>query len=451
VEDAVTAVAAIQHPRRLAFGLKLHEQGRYQRAERVFGSLDRPHRPNLEARYYQALALREAGQTAQAIPLLETVVADRPEWTEAHWHLGYLLDSAGRRADAEAQYRATLALDGAQPSAWLNLGNVLAARAAFEEAIDCYQRARQLVPGAPRPLINLAHTKLLLGQYAEGWRLYHERWSLPDFRARNGLPGGQSSKGWTGQSVSGKRLLVFREQGTGDVIQMLRYDGMLRALGAEVTWRVPAHLFRLTRASVPSEVVTDVEPLPSHDYLVPVMSLPLFCGTDDVSKIPRAEGYLGMSLPTTLPSQFTVGVAWAGSPHHKRDRERSIGVEAMAGLFSVPGVRFVNLQFGPRESEGDAYGLERVDVSDYQDTAHLLRTLNLVIACDTSIVHLAGAMGVPCWTLVTHPPDWRWGLEREDSPWYASVRILRQLSLGDWAPVVAEARERLTILTARAA
>jgi hypothetical protein len=223
---------------------------------------------------------------------------------------------------------------------------------------------------------------------------------------------------------------------------------MLRALGAEVTWRVPAHLFRLTRAAVPSAVVTDMERLPSHDYLVPVMSLPLFCGTDNVSKIPGADGYLGTSIPANPRPEFTVGVAWAGSPHHKRDRERSIGVEAMAGLFSVPGVRFVNLQFGPREPEGDAYGLERVDVSDYADTARVLRSLNLVIACDTSIVHLAGAMGVPCWTLVTHPPDWRWGLHREDSPWYASVRILRQLSLGDWAPVVEMARQRLT--TARA-
>jgi hypothetical protein len=433
------------HARRLAFGAKLHEQGRYQRAARIFASVDTP-----EAKYLLAQCVEAAGHTEHAAALLATVVAKRPEFVEARFHLAGLLNRLERRKAAEYHYRRVLDQDPTVSSAWLNLGNLLSGQLQWADALAAYEKARTLAPHDPRPLINLAHTKLLLGDYAEGWRLYHQRWALPTFRSRNGLEEGDQRKAWTGQEISGKRLLVFREQGTGDVLQMLRYDAVLREMGSSPIWRVPAHLWRLVKYSMPAaDVVTDTERLPPHDYIVPVMSLPLLCGTDDINKIPKADGYLGLNLPTQPGADFSVGVAWAGSPHHKNDKARSITVEQMSELFGVPSVRFLNLQLGPREHEGDAYGLERVQISDYYDTARVLRGLDLVIGCDTSVVHLAGAMGVPCWVLVTVVPDWRWGLDREGSPWYRSVRVLRQLSSGDWAPVVEMARQRLT--TARAA
>jgi hypothetical protein len=385
------------------------------------------------------------------VGLLQSVVQDRPTDIDATFRLANTLDALGRRVEAEAQYRRVLDLDPTIAVAWLNLGNVLNTRGAWDEATAAYEQAHRLNPSSRQPLVNLAHTKLLLGDYESGWRLYQERWASTAFRGgHNALAGGDARKAWVGQDVRGKRLLVFREQGTGDVIQMLRYEALLRSMGAEVIWRVPAHLLRLVQYSIPSEVVTDSEPLPPHDYIVPVMSLPLFCGTKTIDLIPGANGYLCMDLPRTgssKPWPLRVGVAWAGSAAHKRDRERSIGIEGMSPLFETPNVEFVNLQFGDREHEGDAYHLRRVDVSDYYDTAEVLGMLDLVIACDTSIVHLAGAMCVPAWVCVTAVPDFRWGLGRSDSPWYRSVAVYRQEKAGEWGTVIAEVREHLTMLS----
>jgi Tfp pilus assembly protein PilF len=446
---------ACANPKRLELGVRLHEQGRYERAERVFASLDKPVRPHPQARYFRALCVNELGDPERAVQLLESVIADDPRFGGALYNLGYLHERQGRRTIAEIYYRRTLALEPTFVSAWLNLGNCLIGRGEFEDGIRAYAEAMKLAPRAPQPLINLAHTRLLLGDYAQGWRFYHERWNLPDFRARNGLTAANAGAAWVGQPIAGKRLVVFREQGTGDVLQMLRYDATLRAMGAEVTWRVPAHLLRLCMGSTASNVVTDAEPLPEHDYIVPVMSLPLFCGSDHPSKIPLADGYLE-PRPSELVTPFehavgvlNVGVAWAGSAVHKRDKDRSIGIEAMAPLFTVPRCRFVNLQFGPREAEGDAYGLTRVDVSDYNDTALVLRQLDLVISVDTSVVHLAGGMRVPCWVMVTAIPDFRWMLGTSTSAWYRSVAIIRQPIAGDWKSVIRKARSWLTMLTER--
>jgi hypothetical protein len=447
-------IAECRNPKRLELGIRLHEQGRYQRAAKVFASLDTLIRPHPEARYFHALCLNELGNTKRAIELMETVVRDRPRMVGALYNLAYLQERQGNRREAEIYYRRTLAMDPTFVSAWINLGNVLIGRGEWPEGADAYGQAMRLAPRSPQPLVNLAHTRLLLGDYQSGWRLYHERWNLPDFRARNGLTAPNAGKPWIGQDIAGKRLVVFREQGTGDVIQMLRYDEALRAKGAEIIWRVPTHLFRLARASVPSDVVTDVERLPDHEYIVPVMSLPMFCGTSGLATIPGAEGYLRTNEGDqhhsfTRGPGLNVGVAWAGSAVHKRDTERSLGLEAMSSLFSIPGCSFVNLQFGDREAEGDAHGLKRVDVSDYYDTALVLQQLDLVIACDTSIVHLAGALRVPCWVMVTAIPDFRWLLVRPDSPWYRSVAIYRQPTAGDWAAVIAEVKEHLTQVSQR--
>lgn len=443
-------IDACRNPQRLALGVRLYEQGRYEKAARVFSSLDKPGRPHYEARYFYALCLNDAGDTARAATLMESVVRARPQFVGALYNLGYLYDRLGRRHEAEVCYRRTLVLEPAFVSAWLNLGNTLVGRGAWEEGARAYQHALRLAPQNPQALVNLAHTRLLLGDYQQGWRLYHERWNLPAFRALNGLSAPNAGRGWRGEDIRGQRLVVFREQGTGDVIQMLRYDPILREMGAQVIWRVPAHLFRLAAHSLPhSTVVTDAERLPDHDCIVPAMSLPLFCGTSSLQNIPGADGYLCVDLPTLRRAEFTVGVAWAGSAAHKRDRERSLGIEAMAPLFTVPSVRFINLQFGPREHEGDAYGLARVDVSDYFDTARLLRTLDLVIAVDTSVVHLAGAMRVPCWVCVTAVPDFRWLVGRTDSPWYRSVALYRQPVAGDWTSVIAEVQDHLTLVSQR--
>jgi hypothetical protein len=461
LEESVTIdVSKVKHARRLAKGIRLHEEGRLEQADRVFRSLDRPTHPHYVARYHRALIAHAIDDFERGIALMESIVEAMPDWPEAIYNLGVFYDRRGDKLLAELYYRRALTLARTFVSAWLNLGNCLIGRGLQPDGLACYEQAKALAPRDPQARVNIAHTLLLLGDYARGWYEYEHRWALPDFRGRNGLPGGDPSKMWTHGTVDprGKRILVFREQGTGDVIQMLRFGPMLKDLGCEVVWRIPSHLYRLVRYAVPKDeqVVTDAEALPPHDLFVPYMSLPHHLGLT-LDTIPRPEGYLSLP-PGETPHEITrdmtglrVGVAWAGSAFHRNDANRSMSVDTLAPLFGIPGTSWMSLQVGKREQEGDAYGLRRTHLADYYETARAMRGLDLVLAVDTSVVHLAGALGVPCFVMVPAVPDFRWLLGRTDTPWYASVRVWRQSTSGDWPELVSRLHTFLTFAAERKA
>jgi hypothetical protein len=332
-----------------------------------------------------------------------------------------------------------------------------------ELALGCFRKAAQLAETQKYlPLINVADALLKLGQWAEGWSLYELRYASPGFRERNGLPRGDATKMWSGEDLAGKRLLLFNEQGAGDTIMALRYIVPVYESfhPAQLILRLPASLVRLARSSLRNctcvEIVSDTQPLPAHDLLAPYMSLPLRCGTTRPYRVPRSEGYLsvypGEAWPAGVGAGPRVGIVWAGSPGHARDSERSIPLELLRPLLETPGISWTSLQVGPKAKDIKQFPHVRtVQTRDYYETACAMRALDLVISVDSSPAHLAGALSVPVWTLLPFAPDFRWMLDRTLTPWYDSMKLIRQERRSDWAGVIAKVRAALVSLAHRKA
>jgi tetratricopeptide (TPR) repeat protein len=341
---------------------------------------------------------------------------------------------------------ASLACAPGTPMAWLNLGNCLSAIGDVRAALGAFERAMALNPSDPQARINAGIAYITLGEWTKGWALYEARFALLEFHARNALRGGDRAKTWDGSNLHGKTLLVFHEQGVGDTIMCLRYgQSLLTEHGAgRVIYRIPASLLRLVRANVVrEEIVSNSERLPEYDALVPFMSLPGRC--KQASGRPYLRLYPGDDKPAPR-TNLRVGVAWAGSPHHTGDKRRSIPAAEFSRLLNIPNVSFVSLQVGPRAD--DLPTLDRPEVNDYYDTARILQGLDLVITVDTSLAHLAGALGVPTWIMLPFAPDFRWMLNTDRTVWYDSARLFRQTKPGDWESVIDRVQRGLEVLTA---
>ncbi len=376
-------------------------------------------------------------------------------------------NALGTERPAQRSLLASLACAPYTAQTWLNLGNALMAEGDIHAALGMFRRAHHLKPDA-QSATNIGIALLTLGEWKEGWAMYEQRFALPEFIERNGLRGGDAKKMWKGDDLTGKKLLVFSEQGAGDTIMCARWGWeLLHAYGAKrVIFRVPAPLLRLARASFKSrdefefEIVSDGQRMPEHDALVPFMSLPHRCEAwSDLEWFDRAhtndDGYLSLydgeppHAVASLPG-LRVGVVWAGNPNHPGDKRRSIALEQLASLFETRGVQWVSLQVGQRAKEIDRYpNVLTVHTSDYYDTACVMKSLDLVISVDSSPAHLAGALGVPVWNLLAFNSDFRWMQGRDDTPWYSIMRLFRQRSSGDWPDVIARVRRGLDVLVAK--
>ena len=330
---------------------------------------------------------RSAGDLEGALAAFRRAVDLAPQRPEPHHHLAGALAALDRLAEAEAEYRATLAL---APKA-----------GATERA--------------------LAVLLLSQGRYAEGFAFFEARHELPEI-AKPPLPFPE----WRGEPVDGRRLLIWPEQGFGDQIQFARFAPVLRAMGAEVTlvcWPPLARLFEhaLGVTVIPAAGSID---FPDPDYWVMAMSLAawLWLTPDTVPNAPYLLAPPGGPAP---PAGARIGLFLRGNPDNVNDKARSLGADQAARLAALPG----------------AISLEPVDTGarDFADTASLIAGLELVITVDTAVAHLAGAMGKPCWTLIPKAnTDWRWLRDRTDSPWYPSMRLFRQRTAGQWSPVIDE-------------
>lgn len=437
----------VKEPRRLADGIDLMRNGKYDEAGQIMYELDRDHGPHYEARFFAAILCREAFDPLSGIDLLHEVCEARPRWTEAWYNLGVLYEEIGDRYRAETYFTKAIDVDPEFASAWVNLGNMKLARGAVELALACFERAIALVPDQPEAKVNAAHALLMLGEWETGWAYYEQRWLTPAFRAKNGVTGTKAPM-WDGQRLDGKTLLVFNEQGFGDTIIMLRYRDALQALGARVVYRVPPRLIDLVGAHLTGDdqVISETDPLPPHDAIVPFMSLPYHLKTR-THNVPHAEGYLYPNLVRIRceADPLRVGLVWAGSPLHKNDRNRSMTPALIAPLVRAhPGIEWVPFQVGPREAEARELGLPVAPFRTFDETARTLATVDLLITVDTATAHLAGAMGVPTWLCIPAVPDMRWPLHGAFTPWYSSMRIFRQPTLGDWRSVVADLHKSLT-------
>jgi tetratricopeptide (TPR) repeat protein len=433
-------------------GIAMTETRRYGEAIAAFerALVLRPDYP--EALNNFGNALHESGASERAIDSFHRALSLAPEDAGAHNNLSIALHDLGRIDEAIAGYRRAVALKPDYAEAWNNLGSALADLCRIAEAVDCYRKALQLRPEYPGASYNLSNALLLRGELREGFRLYENRWEgTKDARgARRKVPCPQ----WEGGPLEGKSIFLHAEQGFGDTLQFVRYVSMVAARGARVVFECQPELKRLL-ASVPGVAVLLArgEVVPACDLHSPLLSLPLAFGTD-LDCVPADVPYLHPVAKDVeagaarFPDDGTlrVGVAWRGEPKNRNDRRRSLSLPQLVGLRAIGSIRLYSLQLGAASDElAAADGLqELVDLTDgirdFADTAALMEHLDLIITVDTAIAHLAGALGKPVWMLCRFDSEWRWMLEREDSPWYPSMRIFRQQLPGDWRAAV----ERLT-------
>jgi hypothetical protein len=394
-----------------------------------------PHRAELH--FARGSALNALGRSGEARAALAAAVALDPTHAPSHLNLGNACVDLDDLATAEAHIRAALRLDPGLAEAHASLGFVLTSRGRLPEAIAACEAAIALRPDFVQGHWNLATAALLAGDFARGlaeyeWRKRHDRFRR-DFID---LPGPV----WTGEDPAGRRILVHAEQGLGDTIQFARYLRMIAARGGMPVLACEPPLLPLLGTLAGVLVVAKDAPLPAFDAWIDQMSLPFIFGTRP-GTVPMAGGYLRADPARVarwraqLPPEGTVGLAWAGNPLHSNDRRRSLPVAMLRRLVAAGEGRFVNLQAGPRAAEAGLPDLSP-HLTDYAETAALIANLDLVLTVDTSVAHVAGALGVPCWVMLPFAPDWRWLLGRNDTPWYTSLRLFRQTGPGDWATVI---------------
>jgi hypothetical protein len=372
-----------------------------------------------------------------------------------------VLCDLGEPAAAIAHYQRALALEPSFADYHMNLGNAQRDLARLPDAVAGYERALALQPELGDAHWNMATALLVGGDFVRGWAAYQKRWQtrrLAAHRRSFAVPP------WDGADPAGRTVLVHAEQGMGDVIQFCRYLPLLRARGARTVllidggWRQLAPLLRSLDGV--DRLALDLAEAGDFDLYCPLLDLPLRFGTE-LATIPAHVPYLAADPTRTdwrarLAGDGTprIGIVWAGNRSNTRDRLRSVRLELLLPLLALPGLRWFGLQVG--DGRGDLEGRKLPpgftdlgpELHDFADTAAVLAELDLVISVDTSVAHLAGALGRPVWLLLPTAPDWRWLLERDDSPWYPSARLFRQPAAGDWASVIARVSAALTVLAA---
>jgi tetratricopeptide (TPR) repeat protein len=408
-----------------------------------------------------ATALHAQFKLSEAEAAYRRAIDLKPGLADAHFGLGYVLFDLGRPADSEAACRAGLALRPDSPDGLHGLGNAQFRLGRPEEAETSYRQALSIAPDHAKAHFNLAHLLLQTGRLEAGW--HHFEW-----RAASHGAGRRDFAAplWDGRPLAQGTLLVHAEQGLGDTLHFCRYLPRVAAR-CRLVVEVQRPLHRLI-AGMPGidAVVVRGEALPPFDAQCPMMSLPRLFGTV-LETIPAAIPYLApdpaeaarwrMRL-TGLPG-LRVGLVWAGGVRPDQpelaavDARRSIGLAPLAPLATVPGVSFLSLQKGPPATQAatppDGMTLHDFteELDDFADTAALVEALDLVISVDTSVVHLAGALGKPVWLLNRFDTCWRWLQDRDDSPWYPTLRQFRQTVPGDWASVVAAIAAALRQMT----
>ncbi len=409
-------------------------------------------------------ALAQKGRLTEAGDCLRKAIELGPRHAQAHSGLGNVLRHQDRLEDAVAALRRALALNPKLAEAHGNLALTLIAQGRPREAEEHCVRALELRPDSGEIKFALSQIRLLLGEYESGFALYEHRLdkdTLPRatyaaLQAR--VAQVQGSPRWRGEAGAGRALLVWTDQGLGDTLMMMRYFPLLKGRGfGRVLVHCEEALLRVVRA-LPGvdEVVSRAAPTPigRFDCQIPLTSLPLAFGTR-VETIPGKAPYL--AVPAELKHKWAarmsdvapprVGLVWAGRKDYPKDALRSLPLRELAPLFALPGIRFVNLQKGDEARQIAQTGLPLVDrideCADLMETAAMLGELDLAICVDTAVMHLAGALGKPLWMLNRFETEWRWMLERDDSPWYPSMRIFRQQRANDWSGVVARVAEAL--------
>jgi Flp pilus assembly protein TadD len=419
----------------------LRAEGSLEAARTLLQNLCEVHPRDAGSKFLLAVVLADQGQTEEAMRQLQRALSLQPRFPEALNNLGVLLRAAGRLQESETNLRKAVHFRPEYAAAWNNLGNLYVELSRLNEATRCYDKAISQSPDYAEAHTNRALVSLLKGSFEEGWREYEWRWRQPGCSVRT-----LSRPEWNGEPLKGKTILIHAEQGAGDTIQFVRYAPMLAAQGASILLHCQESL-RSLLAGMPelAGVFSGAVAIADFDFHAPLMSLPRIFGTR-LASIPGSVPYIsplpGSKAPPELAAcgKFKVGLVWRGNPNHRNDKNRSVPLRLFSDL-EVEGAQWFSLQLAPAPAEAECLRLRGIVdlapyLSDYAATAACLRDLDLLISVDTSVAHLAGALGRPVWTLLPACCDWRWLEDREDTPWYPSMRLVRQQKLGKWRPQI---------------
>jgi tetratricopeptide (TPR) repeat protein len=400
-----------------------------------------------EAWLYRGNVLNSLRRFDEALASYDHALVLKPDFTQAHFNQGIVLQELKRGEEALASFDRALKLRDDYAEAWNSRGDALTRLGRHEEALQSFVQSLKYKPDFAEAHFNEGWCRLLLGDYERGWQKYEWRWQTLLQESRRPF----SQPLWLGrEEIAGRTILLHAEQGFGDTIQFCRYAQHVASLGATVLLEAqPSLVSLLGTLAGPTRVLARGESLPDFDFHTPLLSLPLACMTTLDTTIPAQSSYL------TVPADkleswhsevgtsegLRVGLVWSGSIEHTNDLNRSIPLADLAPLLEIQQITFISLQKEVRDHDQALLAQSSIvdygeRLHDFADTAALIATLDLVITVDTSVAHLAGALGKPVWILLPHIPDWRWLLERTDSPWYPTARLYRQPTAADWQSVV---------------
>lgn len=431
-----------------------HRKGDLARAIDGYGQVLAAAPGNADAWNNLGVALRSAKRGHAAVACYRRALTIRPDHAPTYSNLGNALREIGEIEASVETHRKAVSLAPKSPDAVYNLGLALRDMARNEDAIACFDIMLAAKPDNTDCLWDRALSQLLLGDLKGGFAQYEWRWHL-SYNPPRGFP----QRLWNGTDFSGQTLLLHHEQGFGDSLQFIRFAPQVKAKGGTVIVECQPELARLFETVDGIDTVIPAgRPLPPFDVYAPLLSLGSILGVE-LSNIPAKVPYLAApkgagkdvagQVAHMTARAFTIGIVWAGKPTHRNDHNRSCPFKHFLGLTELAGTRFVSLQKGERVSEMATTACPALvadagsRLDDFADTAAVIEKLDLVITVDTAIAHLAGALGKPAWVLLPFAPDWRWMMDRTDSPWYPTLTLFRQSAPGNWDGVFAKVKTAL--------
>jgi len=432
-----------------AFNLAVadHQAGRLAEAEAQYRRILADHPDHAGALQLLGVIAHQVGHHEAAIELIRRAIALNPHRADYHANLGAVYSARGQVSEVIACLEQALRLAPNHPNAASNLAGIFKARGQIDQAIECYKKSISQRPQWAEAHWNLGLMLLLKGDFERGLGEYEWRRRVAQFE----LPFVADRRTWDGSNLNGGRILLYCEQGLGDTIQFVRYFKAIAQRGGRIIFACQTELRRLLEGQLPVEVwLNPDDPLSQIDVQCSLLSLPLAFKTtlDSIpTEVPyiRADAELYQQWQSRLAEdgRRKIGLVWAGRPDHHNDQNRSIALSELAMLGNIRGVHWISLQKGGAAMQAKTIkDLPLTDwtdeLNDPADTAALVANLDGVVTVDTFVAHLAGAMGKPIWLLLPFLPDWRWMLNRADSPWYPTIRLFRQVTPRDWKTPVEE-------------
>jgi Tfp pilus assembly protein PilF len=488
-------------PSSLATAIEFHQKGDLEAAIGLYQDVIDSDHENVDAWHLMGVVAHQRGNNDLAVKLLENAISLKDDVADFYSNMGMVRRALGDDGAADGAFRRAVEIDPSHAKALSNLAGLLRSNGAFSSAVDyarravragpddpeahnnlgnalkdsggdwvedavaSYRQALELTPDYALAHWNLSLALLSLGDYKEGFAEMAWRWQWTGFPARRREfeqphwtgPGNDAGKdvGISNDNKEGKRILLHAEQGLGDTLHFMRYAAVVKALGMQVIFECPAALVPLVGGTdLVDELILPGDPLPAFECHAALLDLPNLCGTT-AETIPTETAYV--TVPADILEKwqarvnqetgFKIGLNWTGNLISPIERFRGLPPIEIEKLAGIKGVSWFSLQKGDPDEDAfslpDNFPISYTNPEPLVEAAGLIQALDLVITSDTAMAHLAGALGKPVWVLLHHAPDWRWLIERSDSPWYPAARLFRQKQPGAWTPVFDDVKTAL--------